>query len=220
MRLPVIQGSPMQKASAAKAKSESIVSNTRTSSDPSLVGMGKALGESMIPGSYDYKAAPRTILNFPKKKKEKEEEEEEENVEEVLGCTQAKATNYNPEATKDDGSCIPAEKEVEIVEDNTIVVDEPTFETSVFFEEGRDDPDKNYTYRTTENGGYQFKRPGKDKWEDAKNQGALDAIEKIDPSKKESALELRNQDVYRKAIPGGPIRKKLMDGGYNPYKSI
>ena len=49
-----IQGTPMYKASMAKATEESIVHQTRTEADAELVRMGKYLGESLIGKEIDY----------------------------------------------------------------------------------------------------------------------------------------------------------------------
>ena len=49
-----IQGTPMYKASVAKAKAEPIVPQTRTQADPDLVMMGKYLGESLVGKEIDY----------------------------------------------------------------------------------------------------------------------------------------------------------------------
>jgi hypothetical protein len=54
MNRPVIKGTANHKASIAKATSESIVSQRRTQADTSLVGAGKAIGESYIPAAIDY----------------------------------------------------------------------------------------------------------------------------------------------------------------------
>ena len=45
-----------------------------------------------------------------------------------------------------------------------------------------------------------------------------DAIAERDPKKKSSAAQLRNDRIYRNAIPDGKIRKKLIENGYDPYK--
>ena len=54
MNRPVIKGTPLHAASIAKATSESIVAQTRTQADGSLVGAGQALGKSYIPATIDY----------------------------------------------------------------------------------------------------------------------------------------------------------------------
>ena len=53
MKRPIIKGTPLHKASIAKAK-ESIVSQRRTQADASLVSGGRLLGESYIPGTIDF----------------------------------------------------------------------------------------------------------------------------------------------------------------------
>jgi hypothetical protein len=60
MKRPVIKGTPLHKASIAKAK-ESIVSQRRTQADASLVGAGNALGESYIPAAIDYSIDQKAI---------------------------------------------------------------------------------------------------------------------------------------------------------------
>ena len=54
MKRPTVKGTPLHKASIAKAKTESIVAQTRTQADGSLVGAGDALGKSYIPAAIDY----------------------------------------------------------------------------------------------------------------------------------------------------------------------
>ena len=53
MKRPIIKGTPLHKASIAKAK-ESIVSQARTQADASLVSGGRLLGESYVPGAIDF----------------------------------------------------------------------------------------------------------------------------------------------------------------------
>tara|TARA_R110000744_G_scaffold146043_1_gene258853 strand:- start:221 stop:1528 length:1308 start_codon:yes stop_codon:yes gene_type:complete len=54
MKRPVIKGTPLHKASIAKAKTDSIVAQTRTAGDPNLVEAGNALGRSYIPAAIDF----------------------------------------------------------------------------------------------------------------------------------------------------------------------
>lgn len=56
---PVIKGSPIYKTSIAKAKS--IVANTRTTADPSLISAGEELGKSYVPGAIDYSLTSKDI---------------------------------------------------------------------------------------------------------------------------------------------------------------
>jgi len=72
MNRPVIKGTPLHKASIAKATSESIVAQTRTQADASLVGAGQALGKSYIPAAIDFSQDNKAI-KIPKKKKKKKE---------------------------------------------------------------------------------------------------------------------------------------------------
>ena len=70
MNRPVIKGTANHKASIAKAKADSIVSQRRTQADASLVGAGKAMGESYIPAAIDYSIKQKGI-EFLDIKKEK-----------------------------------------------------------------------------------------------------------------------------------------------------
>lgn len=54
MNRSVIKGTPLHKASIAKAKSDSIVAQTRTTPESSLVTAAGALGESYIPALIDF----------------------------------------------------------------------------------------------------------------------------------------------------------------------
>lgn len=60
MKRPVIKGSKQHKASMAK----SIVAQTRTQADPSLVEAGKRLGESIVPHEIDYSLRGLSSLDY------------------------------------------------------------------------------------------------------------------------------------------------------------
>jgi len=86
MKRPIIKGTPLHKASIAKAKAESIVAQTRTQADSSLVGAGNALGRSYIPAAIDYSIDQKAI-KIPKGKEKpnpKPKEEEEIDMDELL----------------------------------------------------------------------------------------------------------------------------------------
>jgi len=70
MKRPLINGTPLHKASIAKAKTESIVAQTRTQADGGLVGAGEALGKSYIPAAIDFSIDQKAI-KIPKSKKKK-----------------------------------------------------------------------------------------------------------------------------------------------------
>ena len=70
MNRPVIKGTPIHKASIAKAKAESIVAQTRTQADSSLVGAGNALGKSYIPAAVDYSQDLKAV-KIPESKEKK-----------------------------------------------------------------------------------------------------------------------------------------------------
>ena len=78
MTRPTIEGSPIHKASIAKAKAKAkpVVSQSRTSADPSLVMMGDELGKSLIPGAIDYRITTPKI-DWGKEKKKKGEDNRE-----------------------------------------------------------------------------------------------------------------------------------------------
>ena len=86
MKRPVIKGTPLHKASIAKAKAESIVAQTRTQADGGLVGAGDALGKSYIPAAIDFSIDQKAI-KIPKGKEKpnpKPKEEEEIDMDELL----------------------------------------------------------------------------------------------------------------------------------------
>ena len=76
MNRPIIKGTPLHKASIAKAK-ESIVAQTRTQADGSLVGAADALGKSYIPAGIDYSIDQKAI-KIPKSEEEKVKKEKKE----------------------------------------------------------------------------------------------------------------------------------------------
>jgi len=90
MNRPVIKGTPLHAASIAKATSESIVAQTRTQADGSLVGAGQALGKSYIPATIDYSVDLKAI-KIPKKKKKKKEKIE---VQDPTGNTESADSKY------------------------------------------------------------------------------------------------------------------------------
>ena len=90
MNRPVIKGTPLHKASIAKATSESIVAQTRTQADGSLVNAGAALGKSYIPAAIDFSQDNKAI-KIPKKKKKKKEKIE---VQDPTGNTESADSKY------------------------------------------------------------------------------------------------------------------------------
>ena len=54
MNRPIIKGTPLHKASVAKAKSESIVSQSRTQADSRLIAAASAMGKALVPGEVDF----------------------------------------------------------------------------------------------------------------------------------------------------------------------
>ena len=65
MKRPIIKGTPLHKASIAKAI-EPTVANTRTKADPSLVYAADELGKSNMPGAIDYSLKYSPDLKFTK----------------------------------------------------------------------------------------------------------------------------------------------------------
>jgi len=57
-------------SSLGESPVKSIVAQTRTQADPSLVEAGRLLGESVVPHAIDYGLGTKTELDFAKKKKE------------------------------------------------------------------------------------------------------------------------------------------------------
>ena len=72
MNRPLIKGTPIHKASIAKARQESIVTQTRTQADSGLVDAAGALGRSYIPAAIDFNRDLKGI-EIPRSE-EKEEE--------------------------------------------------------------------------------------------------------------------------------------------------
>jgi len=54
MKRPMIKGTPVHKASIAKARAESIVAQNRTQADSALVGAAQSMGKSYVPAAIDY----------------------------------------------------------------------------------------------------------------------------------------------------------------------
>jgi len=121
MNKPVIKGTKNHSALLATAKASGTV-------DPTLGTAAEYYGESMNPDVIDY-TIKQTQIEWDKK-------------EEVPGCTDSTATNYNPQATKNDGSCEYEDKEDEIDYD---ALNEPEKDDPDDYPGGPDDPNKELT---------------------------------------------------------------------------
>jgi len=141
MKRPVIKGTPLHKASIAKAKAESIVAQTRTQADGGLVGAGDALGKSYIPAAIDYSIDQKAI-KIPKGKEKpnpKPKEEEEIDMDELLkededeivdaGLDDERAVNPNKKEKGYKNWRVRAEEEnIRLAEENKARVDAETAE--------------------------------------------------------------------------------------------
>ena len=76
MNRPVIKGTPIHKASIAKAESEPMVEQTRIQANDDLANLGTELGNSYIPPAIDF--------SIDYKKLEAREKEEEKGEEEIV----------------------------------------------------------------------------------------------------------------------------------------
>jgi len=72
MNRPIIKGTPIHKASIAKAKSESIVSQRRTQADATLTGAATAMGLSRVPEAQSYKLKSYDLSNIEDKRVKKD----------------------------------------------------------------------------------------------------------------------------------------------------
>tara|TARA_R100000544_G_C2223233_1_gene58921 strand:- start:24 stop:1241 length:1218 start_codon:yes stop_codon:yes gene_type:complete len=81
MKRPIIKGTPLHKASIAKAAEKSIVSQSRTQADSGLIAAANAMGKADVPAAIDF-SIDQTIDGIGdarggRKKKEKEETDEQ-----------------------------------------------------------------------------------------------------------------------------------------------
>jgi len=98
MKRPIIKGTPLHKASIAKAKSDSIVAQTRTQADGSLVSAGQALGKSYIPAAIDFSQDQKAI-KIPKSNKDKESGKKGKSVKEKPKTIKVEDPTGKPGAT-------------------------------------------------------------------------------------------------------------------------
>ena len=96
MNRPIIKGTALHKASIAKAKT--VVAQTRTKADASLVRAGELLGESYKPDSIDY-TIDQPELKIPKKKEKEEPETPEVKVKKVKKVKKVEKVEKNKELT-------------------------------------------------------------------------------------------------------------------------
>jgi hypothetical protein len=74
MKRPIIKGTPLHKASVAKAKATSVVSQARTQGDAGLIAASNALGKSYKPQAIDFDL-DKIDIDVPEKKELTEEEQ-------------------------------------------------------------------------------------------------------------------------------------------------
>ena len=67
MNRPIIKGTPLHKASIAKATQQSIVSQARTTADAGLIAASNALGKSYVPEAIDFEL-DKINIDIPEKK--------------------------------------------------------------------------------------------------------------------------------------------------------
>ena len=150
MNRPIIKGTPFHEASIAKAKPKSIVSQSRTTTDASLVKGGQLLGESYMPAVIDFsinrekpkftkdeiikalKTPKKRKLNIKKKVKKKEREEKEKNIvrEEIITLDDLKNANENAKKGDDipvtgDGDNVKGKKGKKKGKKKKVYIEEP-----------------------------------------------------------------------------------------------
>ena len=70
MNRPIIKGTANHKASIAKAKAQSVVSQSRTKGDAGLIAAADALGRSYKPQAIDF-SLDKINIDVPEKKEKK-----------------------------------------------------------------------------------------------------------------------------------------------------
>jgi len=83
MNRPIIKGTSHHKASIAKAKTKSIVAQTRTKADAGLLEASKYLGKSYVPQAIDY-TIDQEEIKIPKKKEKKKKTKPKSGYEDYL----------------------------------------------------------------------------------------------------------------------------------------
>lgn len=81
MNRPLIKGTKLHKASVLKAKKQPVVAQTRTQADASLVGAGRELGKSIVPGQSDYDLRYNPEMDFSLRTPKEEDDELKTRVE-------------------------------------------------------------------------------------------------------------------------------------------
>ena len=112
MNRPVIKGTPSHKASIAKAKEKSIVSQARTKADPSLSFAAEQLGRSRIGKSVDYTIDPGKIEI--QSTYEKELKQRRRKPEEII------TIDEKPIGTETDGVSVPGKQDPPVVEEQKV----------------------------------------------------------------------------------------------------
>ena len=218
MNRPIIKGTPLHK--------ESIVAQTRTQADGTLIAASNAMGRSWIPAAIDYSNSIEKI-KIPKKTEEKKGRVNKKDVENPTLNSTVEVTPDKPEATLQGttdqavaggGEETSAGEGYEYVapESTVKVMDPPTPKTAGQYITQEDIRKANAEARAQ----YDERRKAGDVSKSGKIWDGKQWVEKeiwkdiLEKSK--SPLETRDDRVYRKALENGPVRRNMIKSGYKP----
>ena len=230
MNRPIIKGTPLHKASIAKATSESIVAQTRTQADGSLVAAAGVLGESYIPAAIDYSIDLKAI-KMPKnleKKKEKEEIPSEKETIEVQdptgkpeatlkGMTDQAVAGTGKETSAGEGYVAPPTPESSSKDTDyrgvKVKTPKPTKEPGQYITQ--EDLDKANAEARVQ---YDERRKAGDVSKSGKIWDGERWLEKsiYDSISIKSPAQMRDDRIYRNARADGPVIKNMIKSGYTP----
>ena len=194
-------------------KTKPVVEPAPVGSDAGLVSAGRVLGKSHIPEAIDF----RTSYDASKIKWYNKEDDKDDNDD--------NGENNNDENGNDNYvSSQGGYLEADWSGGNDDSDDTSAGFTSTEFSGNPGDP---YKYRTTEDGGYEYKdtRKKDQDWTRATHSEAIEAIRKLSPvqlNKNKSKRVTNNSSVIKKiddrifnnAIPGGTVQNNMINNGY------
>ena len=189
MTFPIIKDSPVHK------EATSVVSQSRTSADPSLIYAADEMGKSTVPGAIDYKLKYSPDLEFSKDEREPKPKPDLE--------------PKPPKTVEEKFDDTYSEKEAEIRKKGGYDYDP---------EKDKDSTRKERkTYKKKQKEDFEKMIVTPEGEEEAFNR-AEEAYNKQKEEEENSALQLRKQSIFKNAIKGGKIQKELIKQGFDPYK--